>query len=42
MSSHKNREHLETIRENIAASSELNDAEKNEGVKMIEERNNFV
>jgi len=37
MSSHKNREHLETIRENIAASSELNDAEKNEGVKMIEE-----
>jgi len=37
MSSHKNREHLETIRDNIAASTELSDTEKSEGVKTVEE-----
>ncbi|MBD3800636.1 MAG: hypothetical protein IE886_04140 [Campylobacterales bacterium] len=37
MSSHKNREHLEVIRDNIAASAELSDAEKSDGVKLVEE-----
>lgn len=37
MPSHKHHEHLEKIKDSISASPELNDAEKSEGVKMVEE-----
>lgn len=37
MSSHKQHEHLETVREHIKASEELSETEKSEGVKMVEE-----
>jgi hypothetical protein len=36
MSSHKQHEHLEKIRENIKASETLSENEKSEGVKMVE------
>lgn len=37
MPSHKHHDHLQTIKENIAASPELSDEEKSEGVKRVEE-----
>lgn len=37
MPSHKHHEHLETIKETIVTSPVLNEAEKSEGVKVVEE-----
>jgi len=37
MPSHKHHEHLETIKENIAASEVLSESEKSAGVKTVEE-----
>jgi len=37
MSSHKHHEHLETIKERIAASEILDASEKSDGVKKVEE-----
>ncbi len=37
MPSHKHHEHLEKIKDQIAASPELSDAEKSDGVKKVEE-----
>ena len=37
MPSHKHREQLENVKEHIIASDELNETEKSEGVKRVEE-----
>jgi len=37
MSSHKHHDKLETVKEHIAASEELSEQEKSQGVKMVEE-----